>query len=73
MHVLLDSKVKFVSVSQLLLALCSLFGSVLDFSQLQDLLYHLGEGKKKQRGKQKTSLLLTLNPLIEFCWSSWMP
>ena len=71
MQLLWDSKVKFVSASQLLaLALCSLSGSVFcSFTAPGVIVSHLGKEKKR---KEKKSLLLTLNPLREFCWSSWM-
>ena len=66
-----DTKVTFVSVSQFWgLTLYSSFWSI------SGLFITLGErkkGKNKEREENKVSLLLTLNPLSEFCWSSWMP
>ena len=73
MPALWDSKVTFVSVSQFLeLTLCSPFGSV---SGIQRPIVSLGgrRNKKKIKERKKRSLLLTLNPLSEFSWSSWMP
>ena len=60
-------KVKFASVSQLLgLALCSFFGSVSRPFTAPGLIGSLG-------GKEKKSLLLTLNMPKEFCQSSCVP
>ena len=77
MPALWDSKVTFVSVSQFLrLVLCSPFGSVSEPFLTPRLIVSLGGRKKKgkkDRGKKKKSLLLTLNPFSEFCQSSWMP
>ena len=73
MPIVWHSKVKFVSVSQLLgLAFCSLYGSVSGPFTTPGLIVSLG-GRKIEKGKQQISLLLTLNPLSKFCWSSWMP
>ena len=67
---------KFVSVSQLLgLALCSLFGSVSGPFTVPGLIVSLWGRKKKNKKKKKEdkkSLLLTLNPLSQFCWYFWM-
>ena len=66
MQVLWNSKVKFISVSQLwLLALCFLFGSAPGPFTAPGLIVSLGGWGG--------SLLHTLNLPSEFCWSSWMP
>ena len=74
MPALWDSKVTFVSVSQFAgLTLCSPFGSVSEPFVTPSLIVTLRERKergKKGRGMEKISLLVTLNPFREFCWSS---
>ena len=77
MPVLWDSKVTFFSVSHFLgLVLCFPFGSVSE-PFVTPCLNCLTWGKKKWGKKigerKKIDLLLTLNPLNEFCLSSWMP
>ena len=72
MQILWNSKVKFVSFSQLLgLALWSLFGSDSSPFTAPGLIVSLGE-KKKEKRKKKKSILLILNQPSEFCWSSWL-
>ena len=72
MQVLWNSKVKFVSVSQLLglLALWSLFGS--DSGPLTVLGLIISLGEKKEEIRKKKSLLLTWNRPEKFCWSQWL-
>ena len=78
MPVLWNSKVTFVSVSQFVgLALCSPFvyvcGPFLTPHLIVSLRGRKKMKKKKKREENKISLLLTLNPFSEFCWSSWIP
>ena len=85
MQVLWDSKMRFVSVSQMLgLTSCFLFGSFSGPFTAPGLTVSLGGKTKQNKNKNqtktktkpkqnKTSLLLTLNLPGKFCWSSWMP
>ena len=67
MQVLWNTKVKFVSVSQLLvLALCSLFGSVSGPFTAQVLLSHLGKKNKKEKHPADFKLVKWV------FWSSWL-
>ena len=85
MQVLWDSKMRFVSVSQMLgLTSCFLFGSFSGPFTAPGLTVSLGGKTKQNKNKNqtktktkpkqnKTSLLLTLTLPGKFCWSSWMP